>query len=73
MGSGDCVSDILNSDKIFAKLSEWEILVNTNETNFRSALNISLSDPLSIKLVNEDQGWRFYDPDRNTRFNLTLQ
>ncbi len=72
VGSGHCSQDILDCDIVFAKLSEWEQLATANESSFRTALKISSGDPLSIKLVIEEQGCWLYEPNRRVRFHLCL-
>jgi hypothetical protein len=71
--SGRCITDIIDCDKIISKLTEWEYLVKANESRFRSALNITAVDELSIKLKVEDQGCSVYDPVRNILFRLKLE
>lgn len=70
VASGECFYDIISCDKLFATLIEWEELVKENEGSFRAALKISGTDPLSIKLVIEDQGCWLYEPERKTGFQL---
>jgi hypothetical protein len=72
VGSGHCSQDILDCDIVFAKLSEWEQLVTANEGSFRAALKISPGDPLSVRLVIEEQGCWLYEPNRKVRFHLRL-
>jgi hypothetical protein len=71
MASGDCVSDIVSCDELFAKLSYWEELVRVNEANFRNALKISMTDPLEIKLIFGDQKCWLCEPHRNVSFRLS--
>lgn len=68
--SGTCFYDIINCDKLIETLTEWEEWVKANEGSFRVALKISGADPLSIKLMIEDQGCWLYEPVRKTRFQL---
>jgi hypothetical protein len=70
VSSGTCLFDVINCDKLIATLTEWEELVRANESSFRAALKISENDPLSIKLMIEDQGCWLYEPARKTRFQL---
>jgi hypothetical protein len=70
MASGTCIYDRINCDKIIAGLTEYEDWVKTNEDNFRVALKISEAEPLSIKLIIEDQEYWLYEPVRKARFQL---
>jgi len=70
MASGACFSDIVSCDKLFEELASWEEVVRANETNFRTALRISKTDPLLIKLMFEDQECWLYEPVRKVRFQL---
>jgi hypothetical protein len=73
MASGDCLSDIINCDKLFANLSYREELVRVNEANFRNALKISTTDPLEIKLMFGDQECWLCEPTRNVTFQLNFR
>jgi hypothetical protein len=72
VASGRCFHDIIDSDKIIHKLTEWEETVKANESNFRAALKISAHDTFTIKLIIEDQGCWLHDPIRKTRIQVKL-
>jgi hypothetical protein len=75
MASGQCFSDLVDGDKIFAELSHWQKLVEDNEVNFRTALNLSPPEELSIKMAfdNDGHGCWLYEPTNHARLLLTLQ
>ena len=70
MSSGICFTDLATCDKLIEDLASWEKLVKVNETSFRAALNISESEPLTIKLMFEGLECWLYEPDRKVRFQL---
>jgi len=70
VASGACLSDIVSYEKLIINLSYWEKLVISNEINFRTALRISKSDPLLIKLMFDDQECWLYEPIRKVKFQL---
>jgi len=70
--SGRCFFDVCEKDKIFSELDSWQRWVEGHEDNFRTALGISASEDLSIKMMFGDQECWLYDPVRNKRFAITL-
>lgn len=70
--SGRCFNDIIHNDELMNKLKKLEGFVKLNENNFREAMNISMDEKLSIKLIIDDMRCWLYEPDKRIRFNLNL-
>ena len=68
--SGHCWFDIVETDKIFARLASLQTTIESNEPSIREALGISLSQELSIRLMIVAGDWWFYESVTQRRFVL---
>lgn len=71
-GAGNCLLDVVDCDKIFALLAYWQKMVEENEANFRSALKMSPSEELSVKVVFQKNSCYLYESTRRARLLLTV-
>jgi hypothetical protein len=73
MASGDCIDDRINCDKIFAELTYWQGVVESNAARFRAALSWPASDELSIKMMFEDRDCWLYEPTTGSAIALNIE
>jgi hypothetical protein len=54
--AGRCLQDLLDCDRIFKELDRWQQIVEENEAAIRSALNVSPSEELWVRMKFEEGG-----------------
>jgi len=72
-GSGRCSLDVTLSDWIFQNLAYWQRVVEENETNLRSALNVSCGEELRIRMKFDNGEWRLYEVNGNREIRLIIK
>jgi hypothetical protein len=72
-GSGRCSLDVRDSDVIFAQLAYWQRVVEENEANLRSALNVLCGEVLWIRMKFDNGEWRLYEVNGNREIRLIIK
>ena len=67
MASGDAAEDRVNCDKIFRELKFWQDTVALNVLAIRSALNMSDSKKLVVRMAFDNRDCCVYEPTQATR------
>ncbi|NTW89135.1 MAG: hypothetical protein HGB26_08515 [Desulfobulbaceae bacterium] len=67
MASGDSMEDRVNCDKIFSELEHYQNIVVQNALAIRTALNMSASQKLVVRMAFDNRVCCVYEPTRATR------
>ena len=71
--SGRCILDVRDSQLILAQLAHWQRVVEENEANLHSALNVQRDEEFWIRMRFNNGGWRLYEAKKNVEIRLTIQ
>ncbi len=71
-GSGRCSLDVSASDYLLSQLPHWQRVVEENETDLRSALNVPSPKELCIRMRFDNGEWRLYQADANREIRLIV-
>ena len=73
MASGNCMFDIINTDKIFFNIENWESIVKSNEVRFFEGAKTDKNQTLTIKLIFDQKECYLYEPNKKIRFNVNIK
>ena len=71
--SGDNAEDRLNCAKIFGELKYWQQVTEKSETEIRTALNCSQSQPLGMKMKFDNRRFCIYEATTGTRITFNAR
>ncbi|MYN37995.1 hypothetical protein GTP55_01280 [Duganella sp. FT109W] len=67
VASGDALEDMINCDKIFWELHYWQSIITRESLAIRTALNMSTSKKLVVRMAYDNRDCCFYEATRAIR------